>query len=191
MKKVFILSVISICVFLLSTVYSVSVQNELSENLTRLHIIANSNTAIDQGIKYRVRNEVLEYVKSKKVLPTTTELESVASGVLSKIGAPYSSSATFENCYVPKKDYKTISLPQGRYNCIKITLGEGVGENWWCVAYPPLCYTESMFGELSENGIKELSVVLSAESLSAIRNGKKINFRLKIVDELQKLINKK
>ena len=189
MKKIFILSVISICVFMLSTVYSVSVQNELSKNLTRLHIIANSNTALDQSVKYRVRDEVLDYVKTQKTLPTTTELESVTSGFLSKIGVPYTASATLENCYVPKKDYKSISLPQGRYNCIKITLGKGEGENWWCVAYPPLCYTESMFGDLSEDGILELEKILSGEIMSVIKNGTDINFRFKIVDEIQRLIN--
>jgi stage II sporulation protein R len=71
----------------------------------------------------------------------------------------YGAKATYENSYVPTKEYKSVLLPQGYYNCLKVVLGDGVGENWWCIAYPPLCYTESMFGDLSENGIEELSSI--------------------------------
>lgn len=191
MKKILILLTTLFCIFSISCVYSVSIQKNLSENLTRLHIIANSNLAIDQSIKYALRDEILDYVKCRKKLPKLSELLEVSTNYLDKIGAPYSATVSYEKSYVPKKDYKTLSLPQGRYNCIKVTLGDGLGENWWCIAYPPLCYTESMFGELSDSGADSLSQILDKETISVITKEKGINFRFKIVDEIQKILNKK
>ena len=44
--------------------------------------------------------------------------------------------------YFPKKSYRGILYPEGEYESLIITLGKGLGENWWCVLYPPLCLIE-------------------------------------------------
>lgn len=183
MKKVTIFATVFLCVFCLCLVYSVSVQSNLCQNLVRLHVIANSDSVKDQGIKLGVRDKILE--NSNNFI--TEDYGKVVQEYLEEIGAPYSARVTYEKCYVPAKSYKEIVLPQGEYNCIKVTLGEGAGRNWWCVAYPPLCYTESMFGGLSEEGRAELEYLLDEETMRSIVKNGKINIRFKIVDSIQRL----
>ena len=188
MKKLSMLWIVVLCIFCLATAYSVWVQEALAEGLVRLHIVANSDSPLDQSIKLSVRDEILAFAKTQARAPDAEMCKAVACEYLEKTGAPYTATANLENTYVPKKEYKSITLPQGCYNCIKVVLGDGMGENWWCIAYPPLCYTESMFGELSQDGISELEMILNGEIMQVIQNNGEINFRLKIVDEIQKLV---
>ena len=187
MKKFPIFAAVFMCVFCLCVVYSVSVQDCLSQNLLRLHVIANSDSVTDQSIKLGVRDRILECAKESG----TENFNDAAQEYLEEIGAPYGAEVTNERCYVPAKSYKEITLPQGKYNCIRVVLGEGAGENWWCVAYPPLCYTESMFGGLSEEGMAELEGMLDDEAVRTIVNDGKVNLRFKIVDVIQQILFKK
>lgn len=189
MKKLSAFAVVVFCVFLLYTVYSVTIMENISGNITRLHIIADSNLEKDQLIKLAVRDEILDFVRTSG-MDDVTSLKNEADGYLDKIGAGYKAEVSKEDCFVPKKEYNSVVLPRGRYKCIKVILGNGKGENWWCIAYPPLCYTESMFGDLSESGMAELSKILDDNALDVIIKTKNVNFRFKIVDEIQELIEK-
>lgn len=182
MKKLFPL--IFLCISALALIYSCDVQNDLSSGLLRMHIIANSNSEHDQQTKLTVRNEILNTVNKNSTL---NSIEETACRTLADLNEKYGARVYLENCFVPMKTYKNISLPEGNYNCLKIVLGSGNGENWWCVAYPPLCYTEDMFGEISESGKKQLETALSSESLKTIVYNGDINIRFKIVEEMQKL----
>ena len=188
MKKLSMLWTSVLCLFCLMLVYSVWLQDTLANEIIRLHIVANSDSQLDQSIKLSVRDEILAFTKSEASPPDIKVCEKIAKNYLISNDVPYSATAKFENTFVPKKKYKSITLPQGNYNCIKVILGDGLGENWWCIAYPPLCYTESMFGDLSEDGILELEKILDGEIMSVIKGGNDINFRFKIVDEIQRLI---
>ena len=187
MKRFFMTATVCLCVFCLTFVYSVWVQDTLAHSLVRLHIVANSDSEYDQKIKLQVRDEILAFARETPISDALTP-ERVASDYLKKINAPYGASAKMENTYVPRKEYKSVSLPQGYYNCINVTLGSGDGENWWCIAYPPLCYTEGMFGDLSPDGKSQLEKVLNGEAMWVISQNGGVNFRLKVVDEMQKLV---
>ena len=188
MKKLSMMWTTALCIFCLATAYSVWVQDALADGLLRLHIVANSDSQLDQSIKLSVRDEILARAKAQASTADADLCQAVAEEYLDSIGAPYTATASLENTYVPQKEYKSITLPQGNYNCIKVVLGDGMGENWWCIAYPPLCYTEGMFGDLSEDGALKLEKILNGEIMSVIENSDGINFRLKIVDEIQRLI---
>lgn len=182
MKKLFI--PVFFCIFALSFIYATEIQADISENLLRMHIIANSNSQYDQSIKLFVRDELL---KSTTENPDLSQLTQEANTALSKAGAGYNAYIKTERCYVPEKEYKNIKLPEGVYNCIKVVLGNGSGENWWCVAYPPLCFTEDVFGDMSDAAKRELSERLDKETLDTIIKNGDINFRFKIVEFFQKL----
>lgn len=184
MKKFFSATMILLCMTAVCLIYSCSIQYDLSSNLLRMHIIANSNSVHDQEIKLKVRDEILNTVSTN---PTLNSIEETARTALNKLSENCSVKVCFENCYVPEKSYKNIRLPEGQYNCLKVILGSGNGENWWCVAYPPLCYTEDMFGEMSESGQKQLEKVLDRDTLKSIINSGDVNIRFKIVEEMQKL----
>lgn len=171
----------------ISGVYADNIRTDLSENLLRLHVIANSNSQKDQEIKLLVRDEIL---KATSQVPDKSKIDRVVSETLTKLGASYTGKTTIVRRYVPEKEYKSIRLPEGIYNCINVVLGDGKGENWWCVAYPPLCFTEEVFGELSEDGKLLLENNLSKESFRAIVYDGKVNIRFKIVDEFLKLTNR-
>ncbi len=184
-----------LCLFLLfvislvgiSGVYAENITTDLADNLLRLHVIANSDSPEDQEIKFKVRDEILKVSNGA----TDTELlNKTVNSTLAELGAEYGGNVQIIRRYVPEKTYKNIRLPEGIYNCINVVLGDGNGENWWCVAYPPLCFTEAAFGELSEDGQLLLEDKLSRESFRAIVYDGKVNLRFRLVDEFIRLKNK-
>lgn len=184
MKKLGLLLPLFLCVLSFTFIEAMDIQQDLSGNILRMHIIANSNSEKDQSIKLKVRDEVL---KNMTASPDTAVLSDIAGSTLSSLGVPYTAYVKTERCYVPEKDYKNLRLPEGIYNCIKVVLGNGSGENWWCVAYPPLCFTEEVFGDLSEDGKKYLLENLDKNTLDAIIKNGDVNFKFKIVELFQKL----
>ena len=175
---------IFVCTFSIFALYSNTIQASLSENLLRLHIVANSNSAYDQEVKLIVRDEI---IKNTSSLPEPRLAADSAQGVLRKLGVDYGASASLERCFVPEKEYKNLRLPEGTYTCLKVVLGEGKGENWWCIAYPPLCFCEEVFGEMTENSMALLENRLDRESLRTIVKNGDVNFRFWIVEEFQRL----
>ena len=168
----------------ISCVYAENIQQDLSDNLIRLHVIANSNSDFDQNIKIAVRDEIL---KKSSENPQLYVLKKAADDTLKDLDAGYGAEISLLRRYVPKKQYKSIQLPEGEYDCINVVLGNGIGENWWCIAYPPLCFTEEVFGELSEEGELLLQNKLDSESFRAILYDGDINIRFKLVEGIQKI----
>ena len=168
----------------ISCVYAENIQQDLSDNLIRLHVIANSNSDFDQNIKIAVRDEIL---KKSSENPQLDVLKKTADDTLKDLDAGYGAEISLLHRYVPKKQYKSIQLPEGEYDCINVVLGDGNGENWWCIAYPPLCFTEDVFGELSEEGELLLQNKLDSESFRAILYDGDINIRFKLVEGIQKI----
>lgn len=181
-KKFFPL--IFLCMLSFGILYADMIQQNLSGNLLRMHIIANSNSEFDQRIKYAVRDRILLCAQNDY---DTNEVSAIAENELNHLGAGYGAKASIERCYVPEKRYKDLHLPEGVYTCLRVVLGTGTGENWWCVAYPPLCFSEEIFGGLSEEGKAELRKSLDAETLKVIVDSGEVNFRFKIVEDIKKL----
>ena len=119
----------------------------------RIHVRANSNSQIDQSVKYIVKDEVVKFItpyaaqcvdKEKAIeiisgiLP---EIEEVCDRVLKENGFSYTSKASVRAEEVPTRVYGDLTLESGLYDALIIELGTGTGDNWWCVIYPPLCFT--------------------------------------------------
>ena len=119
----------------------------------RIHIRADSNLDDDQNVKYAVRDAVVSYLtpfiaecdtfsKAKTLLTQHLEsIERVANGVLEENGFSYHAKASVKNELFPTRVYGRLQLASGFYDALIISLGSGQGNNWWCVAYPPLCFT--------------------------------------------------
>ena len=126
-------------------------QRDLADSVIRFHVIANSDSWEDQALKLAVRDRVLE--QTEKLYPENATLEEAqaaleghlntlaAAGraVVEEQGYDYPVSAALEECWFPTKEYDGFSLPAGNYTALRVTIGEGRGQNWWCVAFPPLC----------------------------------------------------
>ena len=119
----------------------------------RIHIRANSNAQVDQRVKYAVKESVVDFltptvaeVTSKERLigvlrENLSEIEKTAKAVLEENGFSYGARAEVKNEKFPTRDYGKVTLKEGFYDALIIYLGEGTGDNWWCVLYPPLCFT--------------------------------------------------
>ena len=125
-------------------------QKELADRVIRFHVIANSDSDEDQALKLAVRDRVLAqaeaiYPEGATLAQAQEALEGhlnllAAAGreVVEEQGYDYPVSASLEDCWFPTKEYGSFALPAGNYTALRVTIGEGRGQNWWCVAFPPL-----------------------------------------------------
>ena len=182
MKKTGIIIIFLLCLFGLEMVETEQIQKNLQDKLLRLHIIANSNSEKDQQIKLNIRDKLLSLGSLDR-----DELLETANDELLIINAGYGAEVSYKKRYVPQKSYKNIALPEGIYTCLDVVLGRGEGENWWCIAYPPLCFTEAVTGEMSEDAKRKLKARLSEESLSTILKNENVSYKFKILEDFQKI----
>ena len=106
----------------------------------RLHIVANSDNAADQTLKLQVRDAVVAYLTRAVVMENIPQLEALAAGITADFG--YGAYAEVGHFDFPAKRYGQVYMPAGEYPALRLVLGEGVGHNWWCVLYPPLCFVD-------------------------------------------------
>ena len=135
-------------------------QNKQSnQDFLRLHIRANSNDPADQSVKHLVRQGIVDEltplfydVVSKKdamlrLRDNLEFIEGIANTVLYTNGFSYTAKAGIKSEHFPTRSYTTtefsLALPEGIYDALILQLGEGTGDNWWCVIYPPLCFMEN------------------------------------------------
>ena len=127
----------------------------IPDDAIRIRVIANSNSEYDQEIKMKVKNQV-EYdmynlLKDTKKIEEARELiknnlDSLEDNIyttLQKENYKQPFTVNFGLNYFPKKEFKGITYNEGYYESVVITLGEGLGDNWWCVLFPPLCTLEA------------------------------------------------
>ena len=126
-------------------------QQELADSVIRFHVIANSNSREDQALKLAVRDRVLEQAQAvypqNATLPQARaalegaldQLAQAGRAVVEEQGYDYQVTARMEQCWFPTKEYDGFALPAGEYTALRVVIGEGQGQNWWCVAFPPLC----------------------------------------------------
>ncbi len=127
-------------------------QTQSSEYL-RIHIRADSNDSDAQTVKYKVKDAVVGYLlpfvatcstkeQAEKMLKENLlEIEKVANSTLLDGGYSYTAKARLASEVFPTRVYEDITLEEGVYDALILDLGEGKGANWWCVVYPPLCFT--------------------------------------------------
>lgn len=130
-----LLAVFLVCAF------PMRVQSKLADKLTRLHVLANSDSQEDQTLKLQVRDAVLAASEGETVLdtPLLEKLERAAQAEVRQRGYDYPVTVTREYYYFDTREYENFSLPAGYYDAVRVVIGEGAGKNWWCVIYPPLC----------------------------------------------------
>lgn len=126
-------------------------QQELADSVIRFHVIANSDSREDQTLKLAVRDRVLEQAQAvypeNATLPQARaalegaldQLAQAGQEVVEEQGYDYQVTARMEQCWFPTKEYDGFALPAGEYTALRVVIGAGQGQNWWCVAFPPLC----------------------------------------------------
>ncbi len=152
--------------------------------IIRLHILANSDTAEDQALKLQVRDRILAEVT--RLCGSTTApdqfiighqdlIRTIAEDEVQKRGYQYPVTVEYGNFAFPVKEYGGYVFPAGMYDGVRIRIGAGAGQNWWCVMYPPLCFTGETTGEVSPDAQARLQ-----ESATLVEDGDKVVVRPKL-----------
>lgn len=173
------------------------------EKLIRLHVIANSDTKEDQNIKLDIRDKIIEEMtpkfkesqsisETREILSENMDLiQQIAKEELHKIGKEYDVNVYFGDYDFPTKTYGGFTLPAGNYTALRVVLGEGKGENWWCVMFPPLCFLDMDNGVASEETEKNMTEVLTEEEYNMISSEEDaedvpVKIKFKLVEVLER-----
>lgn len=172
--------------------------NEITNNVFRLHILANSDCVEDQQLKLKVRDKILEssaYLFDNSMSKENTvetvnanldKLQAVAKKTLMDNGCDYDVKCEITEMYFEDKIYRDITMPAGNYTALRITIGEAEGHNWWCVMYPPLCLPAVTN---TEEFMKEYEGVITEEELEMLQNPENYEVKFYFAELIQKLID--
>lgn len=190
-KKLNFIFILTILVFiyiaLLSFNYSKAISSNLSDSVFRLHIIANSDSSADQELKLKVRDKIIEYMntltsnssdKKDVISRVNNHLDSfkeIALNTIKENGYNYDVNIEIGNFHFPTKSYGDISFPAGNYDALKIEIGDAIGQNWWCVLFPPLCFVNSSTGVVPDDSKNTLKENINSESYEIISEGNNSN----------------
>ncbi len=190
-KKLNFIFILTILVFiyiaLLSFNYSKAISSNLSDSVFRLHIIANSDSSADQELKLKVRDKIIEYMNSltssssdkKDVISMVNNhldsFKEIALNTIKENGYNYDVNIEIGNFHFPTKSYGDISFPAGNYDALKIEIGDAIGQNWWCVLFPPLCFVNSSTGVVPDDSKNTLKENINSESYEIISEGNNSN----------------
>ena len=199
-SKIGIIIILSILLILYTTICAISyvqaVSTDISDSVFRLHVIANSNSDEDQNLKYKVRDNLLNYMNnickdctSKEeainiVSEHQEEFKQVALETIKNEGYSYDLKIEIGNFEFPTKQYGDISLPAGFYDALKVEIGKAEGRNWWCVMFPSLCFVDISSGIVPEESKEDLQNVLSDEEYTIISDSSNygIKFKFKLLE---------
>lgn len=163
------------------------------ESVLRLHIIANSDSDEDQNVKLLVRDALLEESEellleaenaeqAQKILENESSvLLQRAYEILRNNGFEYGAQIKICPSYFTTRSYGKYTLPAGEYLAVRVILGDGIGHNWWCVMFPPLCLPAAQSVDVEDAvGVKGEQLMLS---------GKRYAVRFKIVEWIENIRN--
>lgn len=169
----------------------------IREKMLRMHVIANSDSEEDQQLKLKVRDAVLSAGKEvfdgsitateakEKITPYIDYLENTALETIKNEGFDYNVKITVEKEYFSTRTYdNSVTLPAGYYTAVKVIIGEGKGQNWWCVMFPPMCLPTAV-------AECEMSDVLTEDETEIVTETEKYEFKFKIVEFFEEIFNNK
>lgn len=142
MKKIFIILMIIVLFFTFS---------KQNDDLIRIRIIANSNSTYDQTIKINLssilRKKLYDLLKNESNIVNARKIIknniNTLDSIINENVTDYSYNINYGKNYFPEKKYNGKTYKEGNYESLVITLGEGKGDNWWCILFPPLCLVEA------------------------------------------------
>lgn len=132
---------------------TLSKNGTVTSEYLRIHIRADSNDEAAQNVKYEIRDAVVDYLipvlavtrdkreAEQAIKNNLAGIEKTAEKTLETRGFFYGAEAELKTERFPARVYDGVTLPEGEYESLILTLGSGKGNNWWCVAYPPLCFS--------------------------------------------------
>lgn len=169
---------------------------EIRHNVLRMHVIANSDSEADQTLKLQVRDAVLAEGKelfdgsltvaqAENILDSDKErLRAAAESVIRENGYDYNVTVEIGKDFFTTRTYDgKVTLPAGEYEAVRVIIGEGKGQNWWCVMFPPLCLPAA-------EAQADIGDVLSDREERLVESDPKYEARFKIIEIFEKIAEK-
>ena len=166
----------------------------LAKNTIRFHVRANSDTVIDQTLKLKVKDAVVDYIyretkelnslKEYSLFITThnEKILNIAQKTIDENGFDYNVTSKFGKDDFPKKTYGDVVYPEGEYTSYTIYIGKGKGHNWWCVLYPQLCFVDASSGTVPDSSKERLKDSLGEREYKTIIKFKYLKFLNNFLD---------
>ena len=186
--------------------------NDIKDKLIRFHVIANSDTDEDQNLKLKVRDKVVEALSEK--LSNVNSLEEaenvleenidyvneIAKEVIEENNYTYEVTTMLSYENFPDKVYGDCVFPQGNYEAFRVIIGEGKGQNWWCVMFPSLCFVDESKNSVDSSYLKEEIENIEPKNNETINEDKEKNkessnvnngvkFKFKIVEVINNIFD--
>ena len=158
---------------------------EIYDDVMRIHVIANSDEPLDQGAKLIVRNAVLSFVEdmvgsagsaaeaASLIGKRTDDILEIVKDALLCAGESPSCSVALSYEYYPTREYDGVSLPAGRYRSLRVVIGDGEGQNFWCVLFPTVCTS----GAKAKNVLKQTG--FSPDQINILTEDEKPVYKIK------------
>lgn len=169
-------------------------QPSIASKILRFHVLANSDASCDQAVKEEVRDAVgiylQPYLEDADSLAETKEIVgnhlgeiiAVSKETLRSHGYDYDVVAKITDVVFPEKSYGSYTFPKGEYEALQIVIGEGKGQNWWCVLYPNMCFKGAVFEVIEEEAETALREVLSPWEYASVFEADHIEFHFKFLE---------
>ncbi len=203
MPKRFYTGIVILCVVLMALSFlPVHGEAEIYDTVVRLHVLANSDSEEDQALKLRVRDAVLAAAAPltegcttqaeaiAALEPQLDDLKAAALAVIAAEGRDDPVTVTLGEEDYPTRTYESCAFPAGTYVSLRVLIGEGAGQNWWCVLFPPLCLSAAT-AEPADNEDAFIQVGLSKDQYGIItETGKtKYKVRFKLLEVIEGWFN--
>ncbi len=197
-QKLLILCIVCLAAMFILSALPIHGEEKIYDSVVRFHVLANSDSEDDQALKLKVRDEVLlltapalEGCTSREdaqeiLSDLIPQIKETAAEVIKSEGYSYPVDAVIDEEYYPTKEYESCSFPEGEYMSLRIIIGEGEGQNWWCCLFPPLCLSSATRKEENEDAF--ISVGLTGEQYKVITetDTPKYKVRFKILEVFQR-----
>ncbi len=184
---------------LVSNILQARYVERIADQVLRFHVIANSDSTADQELKLAVRDALVAYMAKNGdsfenadeaaafASSHCSELTEIAAAVIRQAGQNYPVSASVTWCSFPDKTYGNLTFPAGRYRALQVKIGAADGQNWWCVLYPLLCFTDEGTVSVPEQSQEKLQEALDEEDYERLENAGRPRLRFKFLEWLEEL----
>ena len=195
-NSIIIIFLLFLYIFISAFSYVNAISQDISDSVFRLHVLANSDSTEDQNLKYKVRDNLIEYMNTICINVTskdeaisiakehTSDFYEIAKNTILENGYDYDVTIEIDNFSFPKKNYGDITLPEGMYDALRVKIGEAKGQNWWCVMFPPLCFVNVSSGIVPEDSKELMKEELTDDEYSIItnKNNSEIKFKIGLLE---------
>ena len=196
-KRFYVAIVVLLIAMMALSFLPVHGEREVYDTVVRLHVLANSDSEADQALKLKVRDAVLA-ASAPLVEDCTTqaeavealtahlsELESAALAVIASEGYDYPVTVLLGEEDYPTRVYESCAFPAGTYVSLRVLIGEGEGQNWWCCLFPPLCLSAATAKEDNEDAFLQVGLTKDQYGIITETGKTKYKVRFKLLEVLE------